>query len=893
MPLTPRTRLGPYEIIAPLGAGGMGEVFRATDPRLGRDVAIKALPPAFSRDPDRLARFEREARLLASLSHTNIAGIHGIEEVDDGRYLVLEFVPGETLAARLTRGPLPPDEAIEIAKQIAAGVEAAHESGVVHRDLKPGNVMLTPSGAVKVLDFGLAKSGVGEADGSNPNLSASPTLTHAATQAGVILGTAAYMSPEQARGRVVDKRTDIWSFGCVLYECLAGRQAFEGETVSDLVARILQTEPDWNALPAATPAHVRALLARCLQKDARVRLRDIGDARIALASPPEPEPRVTTPSRPRGASRWMLSAAGLAMAALIAATTLWIGHPRRPGPVRKFDMLAKDMVVQFPVAPRLSPDGTRFAYSSKHQIWVRDLSQLAPYPVAEVAEAAGINWSPDSRDLVFGDQRKLWRVPVEGGPPTAICEVPGTGSVLGAAWNTSGVIAFAVYRGSILQVAASGGSPTTLVGVDPATQIDFHCPTWLPNGELMYITHSQSLRDTSGLGTRGLVLFDGKKQMQIDGDFGHTNDTPVLTSGGQLLFLRGGATPGIWSAPFDVAGRRLTGAPTLVAPQGITLSASADGWLLYVEGAKINVPRELVWVDRAGNEIGAVGKPHVDFDEPRLSPGGQYVAFSAADARNSDIWVLDLSNGTDTRLTFGPRSGFAPEWLTSSARLSFVEQDGLQGRIQSINSDGSGALRTLAPTAPLLEITGGFSMAPDGRSALRIVDEQGRGSLQIGAVLADGTLGPLKPFFSEVPGPDVREVRISPDGQLLAYETDDDGRENVFLTRFPEGIGRWQVGTEGGTAPRWAGKSGELIFTAGNWPSTQTIVAARVDPKHDPPLGAFTRLFDLRPDSDWGSYDVAPDGLRLLFTRPLGGGSESAKHLVLVQNWQSQFEGKR
>jgi serine/threonine-protein kinase len=868
-------------------------VYRATDPRLGRDVAIKALPPEFSRDPDRLTRFEREARLLASLSHTNIAGIHGIEEVDDARYLVLEFVPGETLAARLARGPLPLDEAIEIARQIAAGVEAAHESGVVHRDLKPGNVMLTPSGAVKVLDFGLAKSGVGELGSSNPNLSASPTMTYAATQAGVILGTAAYMSPEQARGRAVDKRTDIWSFGCVLYECLAGRQAFEGETVSDLVARILQTEPDWNALPAAIPAHVRALLARCLQKDARVRLRDIGDARIALESPAEPEPRVTAPSRSRVASRWMLSAAGLAVAALVVATILWFGRPSRPGPVRMFDMLAKDLVVQFPVAPRLSPDGTRFAYASKHQIWVRDLSQLAPRPVAEVAEAAAINWSPDSRELVFGDQRKLWRVPVAGGSPTAICEVPGSGSVLGSAWSPSGVIAFAVYRGSILQVAASGGSPTTLVDVDPATQIDFHSPTWLPNGELMYITHWQGLRDTSGLGTRALMIFDGKKQIQIDGDFGHTNDTPVLTSGGQLLFLRGGATPGVWSAPFDLPGRRLTGAPTLVAPQAITLSVSADGWLLYVEGSRINVPRELVWVDRAGNEIGAVGKPHVDLEAPRLSPSGQHVAFSADDGGNGDIWVLDLSSGTDTRLTFDPRSEFAPEWLASSTRLSFVEQDGLQGRIQSINSDGSGALRTLAPTAPLLEIAGGFGMAPDGRSVLRIVDTQARGSLQIGAVLADGTLGPLKPFFSETPGPDVREARISPDGQLLAYVTNDGGRENVFLTRFPEGIGRWQVGTEGGTEPRWAGESGELIFTAGNWPSTRTIVAARVDPKHDRPLGAITRLFDLRPDSDWGSCDVTPDGLRLLFTRPLGGGSESAKHLVLVQNWQSRFEGDR
>ena len=282
MPLTPGTRLGPYEIVAPLGAGGMGEVYRAKDPRLGRDVAIKALPAEFAREPERLARFEREARLLASLNHPNVAGIHGVEDLGGNRYLVLEFVDGETLEARIARGPLALAEALDLARQVAAGVEAAHESGIVHRDLKPGNIMVTPAGLVKVLDFGLARSGGVDRPGSDPSLSASPTMTYAATQAGVILGTAAYMSPEQARGRAVDRRTDIWSFGCVLYEMLSGRRAYDGETVSDMVARILEREPDWGALPGTPPARLVALLKRCLTKDARQRQRDIGDVRLEL-----------------------------------------------------------------------------------------------------------------------------------------------------------------------------------------------------------------------------------------------------------------------------------------------------------------------------------------------------------------------------------------------------------------------------------------------------------------------------------------------------------------------------------------------------------------------------------------------------------------------------------
>ena len=474
MELTPGTRLGPFEITAPLGAGGMGEVYRARDARLGRDVAIKALPTGFAQDPERLARFEREAKLLASLSHPNVAGIHGLEEVAGARYLVLEFVEGETLAARLARGPLPVREALEIALKIAAGVEAAHESSVVHRDLKPGNVMITPRGGVKVLDFGLAKSGT-DAAGSDPGLSASPTMTHAATSAGVILGTAAYMSPEQARGRVVDKRSDIWSFGCVLYECLAGRQAYQGETASDVIARILEREPDWSALPAATPARVRTLLSRCLRKDPHERLRDIGDARLelseVLSAPADGR------SVPRAApSRATMAAAAGILAVLLVVAWVWGRRTATPSGHREAPLVltavSPDEQQVEPIAVALSKDGTRLAFVGldslgRRLVLVRDLSSTATSSIRGSEGAVAPFFSPDGRWLAFAARGALWKARLPEGQAERIRGTddgsmdPG-GLISGGAWGDDGFIYYSVnFRfPGILRVNAEGGAPT-------------------------------------------------------------------------------------------------------------------------------------------------------------------------------------------------------------------------------------------------------------------------------------------------------------------------------------------------------------------------------------------------------------------------------------------------
>ena len=497
MSLAPGTRLGPYEVVSPLGVGGMGEVYRARDPRLGRDVAIKALPADVSHDAERLARFEREARLLASLSHPNIAGIHGLEDVEGQRYLVLEYVDGETLARSLGRGPLPLDEALGVCREIAAGVEAAHEGGIVHRDLKPGNVMLTPAGGVKVLDFGLAKGGAAAKEGSDPALSTSPTMTHAATQAGVVLGTAAYMSPEQARGRAVDRRTDIWSFGCVLYECLAGRPVFEGETVSDLVARILEREPDWAVLPVGVPARVRELLRRCLVKDPKQRLRDIGDARIELeqvmarsssgAIAVQAEDIAGGPAARR--IPWWAAAIGVITLTVLAV--LLVGRvTERAGPriARRFEVSPPPgmNLVTDPVECAISPDGRLLAFapadsSGMPRLWVRPIDSFAPRELPGTAGATQPFWSPDGRFIGFFAEGKLKKVPAAGGDVEILCDVRAS---RGGTWNRDGVILFApTSNGPIFRVSANGGDPTPVTQLDSALKETAHrFPRFLPDG---------------------------------------------------------------------------------------------------------------------------------------------------------------------------------------------------------------------------------------------------------------------------------------------------------------------------------------------------------------------------------------------------------------------------
>jgi WD40 repeat protein len=893
MTLQSGTRLGTYEILGPLGAGGMGEVYRARDSRLERDVAIKALPEGFAQDAERLARFEREARLLASLNHPNVAGIHGIEEVEGHRYLVLEFVTGETLSARLARGALAVDEALEVCRQVAAGVEAAHEAGIVHRDLKPGNVMLKDDGSVKVLDFGLARSGPGGgASSSDPNLSASPTMTSAATTAGVILGTAAYMSPEQARGRAVDKRSDIWSFGCVLYECLTARQAFHGETVSDAIAAILKTEADLGALPAGTPARVRELLARCLCKDPRERLRDIGEARVLLATVRADDGAVAAPipASRRSVPLWLAAGTTLVVAALAVVTALRVSHGAAR-PVRMLDVVAEGIETAWFAAPVISPDGGTIAYLANDRLWVRDLKQLEPHAVADIEDATPICWSPDARELAFGDRKKLWKVPVAGGVPVALCDVAGTGRVFGIAWSTRGNVAFSVYRGGMYSVAAAGGTASLLFDIDPQTIVDFHSPSWLANGDLMYTVHRTAQGDTASSAQSELEVYAAGRHIPISTALMGRNGQPIVTASGKLLYLRRDANAGIWAVGYDVRRRVTTGEPRLVAAGATSVSASNDGSLLYVKGSGVGAPAELVWVDRSGKFLESTGPAHPGLLGPALSPDGRRVAFGAVHDDHSDVWVRDLARGVDTRITFSKLAASRPQWLGRD-RLSYLDfLPGERSQIMAVKSDGSGGPSALAP--PSAGNRQGVQVAADGRTALRLIDEGGHGRIRVSPVLADGSLGAPASFLRFTPDPDVDEASLAPNGQLLAYATSDPGTPRVFVTRFPSGAGQWQVSSEDARQPRWAPGSGALYYVAGSGSTRRTLVEVKIDPSQDPPVGRSTRLFDLGPE--WSrttaemSYVVGADGQRFLVTREASGTSARPGRMVLVQNWESEF----
>jgi len=892
MSLAPGTHLGPYEVLAPLGAGGMGEVHRARDSRLGRDVAIKALPPAFAQDAERLARFEREARLLASLNHPNVAGIHGIEDVAGTRYLVLEFVDGETLASRIARGALPVDEAIEVCRQVAAGVEAAHEAGVVHRDLKPGNIMLKADGSVKVLDFGLAKSGGADRPGTDPDLAQSPTLTYQGTIAGVVLGTAAYMSPEQARGRAVDKRSDVWSFGCVLYECLTARQAFHGETVSDTIAAILKTDADMGALPPDTPPRLRELLARCLCKDPRDRLRDIGEARVILAAigagVDEPAAGAASPAtRGRGVPLWTAVAVALVLATLAAAAAYLTRPASGPAAVRRLDLVADGIEMDWFFTPTLSPDGRRIAYIAREKLWIRDLEQLEPRAVADVGGLTPLCWSADSRTVVYDDAGKLSKVAVDGGVPQTICEVPGTANVIGIATSPKDVVAFSVWRGGMYQVPLEGGAPTLLFDVDPDQMVDYHSPTWLSGGRLLYVVHWRERADSSGALKPNLALLDGSRRTLIAGDIGGAGAMPTL-AGDRLLYVRRDANSGIWAVPFDAAGVRVSGKPVLIAAGAACVTVSVDGSLLYMEGSDEGGLHQLVWVDRGGKVIETLGESRPGLSAVALSPDGRRVAFTALSKETqSDIWVRDLARGIDTRITFDPGEERNPNWIGSS-RLSYVQAEIARSPMFVVNADGSGGKRLLAS-----EVGVGVQQAlssPDGTSAIRIIDDAGHGRLRRAAVLPDGALGSPEKFLQVEPEPDIDEARFSPNGRLVAYATDDPGQPEVFLARFPSGEGRWQVSQEGARRPRWAEKAGALYYIAGGGPSRRSLVEVKIDPGEDPPVGTSTKLFDIDPKwLRFGEmpYDVAADGSRFLMARDVAGGETRPARMILVQNWEA------
>ena len=888
MSLASGVKVGPYEIQGAIGSGGMGEVYRARDTKLGRDVALKVLPDAFLRDSDRLARFQREAQVLASLNHSNIGGIYGLEETDGVRALVLEFVDGPTLgdliAGTGSGSGLSVSEALPIARQIAEALEAAHEHGIIHRDLKPANIKVRPDGTVKVLDFGLAKA-LDPAPTSD--LSQSPTITTPAeTRMGVILGTAAYMSPEQAKGKPVDKRTDIWAFGCVLYEMLTGTRAFKGDEVSDVLARILEREPDFNALPPTTPPAIRRLLRRSLEKDRTRRLQHIGDARIEIDEAlTEPTERAMAPTAQQPRARWrsvaMLGAALLTAGVVAVLATLYVRRAAPDPIVTRLEISTPG--TSFPFQFALSPDGRRLAFvagPANSQLWVRSLDQVSAQPLAGTEGARYPFWAPDSRAIGFFADTKLKRIDLSGGAPQALAEAP---AARGGTWNGEGVIVFAgTAGGELVRVPATGGSPVAVTHL-AAGQTSHRWPQFLPEGRHILFLAVGPQQSATGAYVASL---DGGEPTRVVA----SATAAVYAPPGYLLRVSQGV---LVAQRFEAARATVSGDPIPVAQSvgendGVSLSAfsiSAAGILAHRPDAPGR--RQLVWLDRTGKELGAVGPPNENQSASlALAPDGQRVAYAPTVQGNNDVWLIDVAREVATRFTFDPAADYAPVWSPDGTQVAFRSMR--KGVSDLFVKPANGA----ADEQPLLVTPQGktpLDWSRDGRFLLYANQD----SKTFSDLWALPLAGERKPFpvvqtaFEETQG------QFSPDGRWLAYTSNESRSDQVYIRPFPDSGGKWQVSTAGGSQPRWRPDGKELFYVAQD--ARLMAVPIRVAPDGRAvdagmPLPLFpTRLargpnISLSGFQSRALYAVASDGR---FLMNVNVDTADTSPLTVVLNWEA------
>ena len=884
MPLSPGTRLGVYEITALIGAGGMGEVYRARDTQLNRDVALKVLPDLFAADPDRLARFTREAQLLASLNHPNIAAIHGFEEGTDvgaafsrlGGALILELVEGETLADRITRGAIPLDEALPIARQIADALEAAHDQGVIHRDLKPANIKVRPDGTVKVLDFGLAKAmepAVFGASVAALDVTASPTITSpAATRFGMILGTAAYMSPEQARGRPVDKRSDIWAFGCVLYEMLTGGRPFDaGDTVSDAVASILTREPDWTRLPVNTPEPVTRLLRRCLQKDPARRLHHVADARLDIDDGRADSPGTRASASPPGRGQTLRHALPWAIAAAAIAVATWMVAGSRPGResagLVSLEVNPPPGVELFTATGRtlaVSPDGTRLAFvgvlGGARHVYIRPIDQFAATPVRGSDNAVAGFFSPDGQAIAFIDPAGVLKtIRLSDGTTTTVADR--VSPLYGAAWGADD--RFVVVRdGALWQVPHAGGAPKALTTLGGASGDTLHAhPMVIRNGAAILFGAS------SGDKWRidALVATTGQRHTVVE-----SGRLPLYTASGHLLFFRDGE---LLAAPFDAerlqvvgpAVRTITNLPT-VASGAPGLDVSTTGTLVYTP---MTAQSTMVWVSRQGAEqpLNSTLRPYTN---PRLTPDGSALLVQAG-----DLWIQDLRRATFTRLAeFQALLNGFPIWTPDGSRAVYKAADGL--RMQ--NTDGSGQNQVIEGTNTF-DFPG--SVTADGRTIvmMRSSDET---SFDIYAVPLTGG---GKPTAIVKTAAYEGGVRLSPDGRWIIYVSNESGRNEIYLRGFPGPDRRWQVSTDGGTQAVWNPNSREIFYRSGNrmmavdLSTTPNVVLS-------PPRVLFEQRYAYGAGITIANYDVTRDGQRFVMVKD----ESTAGRLNVVLNWFQELQ---
>jgi serine/threonine-protein kinase len=905
-------RIGPYEVVAPLGAGGMGEVWRATDTRLGRDVALKLLPAAFASDPDRLARFEREAKLLASLSHTHIAGLFALEEATlDGsatpvRFLAMELAEGEDLAERLKRGAIPVDEAIAIAKQIAEALEAAHEKGIVHRDLKPANVKVSAEGHVKVLDFGLAKAWSGEGDGAMDSAdgSQSPTLARTGTAAGLILGTAAYMSPEQARGKPVDKRADIWSFGVVLFEMLTGQRLFDGETVSDVLAAVLTREPQWNELPATTPPSVRRLLRHCLERNPKNRQHDIADARVALDEALTGLPEdATAPAAARAFPPWRRVApwAGLAgVLALTQALGLWVAWRKAaepPPPLRLSVQLGVDATLAGGsgggAAAIPSPDGRLLAFTAREaadrprRLYIRPLHELAASPLSGTEGAQNPFFSPDSQWVGFFAEGKLKKAAVAGGAPVTLCDAQDD---RGGAWSEDGTIVFmprASHGAGLSRVSSAGGTAEILTTPDqsegPSTD---RWPQVLPGGRAVLYTSGVGVGDYEGANIVVMTLPNGPRKIVQRGGY----YCRYLRSG-YLAYIREGT---LLAAPFDLERLELTGPPVPVVPGvsaapftgGAQFAVSDGGTLVFVPGQNQRWASTVHWLDSSG-ETQRLGTLTGNYSNLLFSPDGQKLALDLRAGREWDVWVYDWTRDTASRLTVNAAEDRTPVWTPDGLRIAFASTrgDNSTKNLYWQRADGTGDSERLTESEydqfPR-------SWHPGGR-LLAFAERRPKTGWDISVVEVLGNepsgVKPGKPVpllngpFDEV------DAVFSPDGRWLAYASNETGRLEVYVRPFPAASAKWQISSSGGTVPTWSRERQEFFFLT---PDGAQMVAAYT-PGGDSLRVEKPRRWSPGLASMSGGYrnsDLHPDGQRFAVIRAADERLDEARdHVVFVQNF--------
>ena len=891
MALTAGARLGPYEILSPIGSGGMGEVYRARDTKLGREVAVKVVPDAFAQDADRMARFTREAQVLAALNHSNIAAIYGVEE----RALVMELVEGSTLAQLIAAGAMPIAEALPAIRQIIDALEYAHEKGIVHRDLKPANIKVTPEGRVKVLDFGLAKALANEAPAADP--ASSPTLTMRATMAGVILGTAAYMAPEQARGHDADKRADIWAFGVVVYEMLTGRQLFSGPTVSDTLASVLTRDPDWTQLPPDTPPAIRRLLHRCLERDRKRRLRDIGDALIEIDDPSGVSPAPAASPQVRAGFRWWNAAVALVALAGVAVA---VGHfretPPQPAPVR-FQIPAPEKSDFGSYGMALSPDGRRLAFiastDGRSMLWVRPLDALTAVPLPGTEGAVNLPfWSPDSRFIGFVAQGRVKKIEAWGGPPQTLCE--GAGNLLGGSWNRDGMILFGSSTSGLYRVPQAGGVPSVQTTPESSQGEIAHMRPWfLPDGRhFLYVTRGNR-QETVAI---YLAALDSKqrKRLTVSRQAGAYAPPAAGSETGHLLFLREGT---LMAQPLDARRLELAGEPFPVAEQvGSTLalgyfSVSANGVLAYRAGGA-GGNSQLVWFNREGKSLATLGPPANYNGSLSLAKDGKHVAVDEIDqGTNRDIWVLDVARGVPTRFTFEGAQDANPVWLPDGARLVFASDRGASGSFDVYQKDAGGA-----GAEKLLQNNGRpEDVSPDGRYLLYAVSDPKTG-IDLWVLPLAGAPGERKPVpylqtqFAE------RQGQFSPDGRWIAYTSNESGADQyqVYVQSFPAGAGKFQVSTgAGGTQPRWRRDGKEIFYVAADG----KLMAVDVTTAPNFQAGTPKALFDPRislggpPAYTYFRYDVTADGKRFLANSAAGAqGSPVSTPITVVLNWQAALK---